>query len=202
MTQTYAFFDTETTDMINFKAPNSDPSQPTIIQLAGMLTDSTGNHIHSMSCVLNSLGCPMSVKAEEVHGISKPLADTYGIPPGSAISLLFKIFSKASVIVGHNIKFDLRMLKIAGRKTTPQIIKDLDNLLLSRPTYCTMFETTKICQLPKAKGNGYKWPKLEELYYFLFNNEMPDGHDAMVDVEATAKCFFELKKRGLLPEGI
>jgi len=43
---------------------------------------------------------------------------------------------------------------------------------------------------------GYKWPKLSELHYKLFRTGFDEAHDAAVDIKATAKCFWELKKLG------
>ena len=39
-------------------------------------------------------------------------------------------------------------------------------------------------------------PKLIEMYEILFNEKFSDAHDASHDVNATAKCFFELAKKG------
>ena len=39
---------------------------------------------------------------------------------------------------------------------------------------------------------GFKSPKLEELYETIFQEKMVNAHDAAFDVDATARCFFEL----------
>ena len=39
---------------------------------------------------------------------------------------------------------------------------------------------------------GFKSPKLEELYEIIFQEKMINAHDAAFDVDATARCFFEL----------
>ena len=59
--------------------------------------------------------------------------------------------------------------------------------------FCTMKSSTNLCRLPGRYGN-FKWPKLTELYKFLFNEEMEGAHDAMVDVRATRKCYYRLKE--------
>ncbi len=43
---------------------------------------------------------------------------------------------------------------------------------------------------------GYKSPKLEELYKFLFKEDIINAHNAAADVDATARCFFELLRQG------
>ena len=62
-----------------------------------------------------------------------------------------------------------------------------------------MQKSTNFCAIP-SNGNyaGYKWTKLEELYQKLFGTTFSGAHDAMSDVEATRKCYLELKKRGIL----
>jgi hypothetical protein len=52
------------------------------------------------------------------------------------------------------------------------------------------------CALPRKNG-GYKPPKLIELHEILFGESFVGAHDAAADVRACARCFFELKKRGV-----
>ena len=59
-----------------------------------------------------------------------------------------------------------------------------------------MKASTDYCKLP---GNyGYKWPKLSELHFKLFDDEFREAHNATVDIAACAKCFWELKRRGII----
>ena len=59
-----------------------------------------------------------------------------------------------------------------------------------------MQTTTNFCQIPGPYG--YKLPTLTELHQKLFDTLFNGTHDALCDVSACAKCFFELKKRGVL----
>jgi len=45
---------------------------------------------------------------------------------------------------------------------------------------------------------GYKWPTLSELHYKLFNTYYVDKHNAYNDIKATAKCFWELQRIGVI----
>ena len=86
---------------------------------------------------------------------------------------------------------DLRIIK-----TRENIKKSFTNLLLTKEKICTMLSTTEFCAI---KGtNGYKWPKLSELYYELFKSNFEEAHNAAVDIEATAKCFWELRRRNII----
>jgi DNA polymerase III epsilon subunit-like protein len=42
-----------------------------------------------------------------------------------------------------------------------------------------------------------KYPKLDELYYMLFNKHFDNQHNAMADVEATYECYKELLRLGI-----
>ena len=57
-----------------------------------------------------------------------------------------------------------------------------------------MRSSTDYCKLP---GRGFAWksPKLSELHRFLFDEYFDGAHDALIDVEATGRSFFELVKR-------
>ena len=59
-----------------------------------------------------------------------------------------------------------------------------------------MKKSTNYCKLDGPYG--YKWPKLSELHYKLFGIGFEEAHNAAVDINATAKCFWEMKKIGVL----
>ena len=70
-----------------------------------------------------------------------------------------------------------------------------NNILESRRKFCTMKSSVNFCAIPGFKG--YKWPKLIELYRKLFSKDF-NPHNALDDVEATADCFWELKKKKII----
>jgi hypothetical protein len=59
-----------------------------------------------------------------------------------------------------------------------------------------MERTTDFCALKGPYGN--KWPKLTELHYKLFGSGFEEVHNAAVDIQATAKCFWELRRMGII----
>ena len=59
-----------------------------------------------------------------------------------------------------------------------------------------MKASTKYCNIP---GNyGPKWPNLTELHTKLFGHGFEEAHNAAADISATAKCFWELKRLGVI----
>ena len=62
-------------------------------------------------------------------------------------------------------------------------------------------EGTDFCQLPGGRGGKFKFPTLVELNNFLFNENFDEAHNATADVEATARCFFELlRNKSIIPK--
>ena len=103
-----------------------------------------------------------------------------------------RYLNTSDVVVGHNIEYD------------EQVIRD-ELARLGRPgdyqpmkTICTMRSSTEYCQLA-GRGFSFKAPRLGELHRHLFNEWFEGAHDAMNDVEATARAFGELVKRGVIP---
>lgn len=70
----------------------------------------------------------------------------------------------------------------------------MQNSIPAKNKICTMQRTTYFCSIDGPYG--YKWPKLSELHYKLFRTDFEEAHNAAVDIKATAKCFWELKRLG------
>lgn len=128
--------------------------------------------------------------ASQVHGIyDKDVVDVPYIE--EYIDIIMKVLNGADIVVGHNISYDEEILwyELAriGRvwEYTPS------------QSICTMRSSTEYCKMP---GRGFAWkpPKLSELHRFLFDEYFDGAHNALVDVEATGRSFFELVKRGVI----
>ena len=188
----FLFFDTETTGVPrNYKAPSSDiQNWPRLVQLAWILTDDKGNRIHSGDVIVKPDRFTIPTDAAKVHGITTEIAMKEGIPLGKAINQFIDDLNTARYIVGHNIDFDK---KIVGAE---MIRLGMEDIMDSKRSYCTMQSSIDFCKIPSKYG--YKYPKLQELYKKLFGTEFDNAHDAMNDIEATEKCFWELRKRKLI----
>ena len=96
----------------------------------------------------------------------------------------------AKYVIGHNINFDLKIIGAEHfRLSYNSNLNDKINLDTGQIS-------KKYCNLKGGFGGGLKMPKLIEMYEILFNEKFSDAHDASHDVNATAKCFFELAKKG------
>ncbi len=186
------FFDTETTGLPkNYRAPSSDTDNwPRLVQLSWILTDSNGKWLNNENHLIIPQGFTIPVESSRVHGITTEIALSEGSPLDSVISLFLEDFDKASLIVGHNISFDK---KIVGAEL---IRMGMEDILLTKPSACTMVASTDYCQIPGKFG--YKYPSLKELHQKLFECDFENAHDASADVLATEKCFWEMRSRGLI----
>ena len=59
-----------------------------------------------------------------------------------------------------------------------------------------MKSSTDYCRIPGYYG--YKWPKLSELHIKLFGEDFDEAHYISVYINATEKCFWEMKKIGII----
>jgi DNA polymerase III epsilon subunit-like protein len=144
------------------------------------------------------------VEASNVHRITTERAFAEGVDGNDEIDLLLKSMLRFKVerIIAHNAAFDMPVLK------SEFVRRGKDNALLMFnhiPCVCTMKLTINLLKIPfkndsgEKKQNGvYKFPKLSELHVWLFDEDFPDAHAALVDVKATVRCVQEMIKRDLL----
>ena len=185
----YLIFDTETTGLPkNFKAPITDTDNwPRCIQIAWQLHDSNGSLIEHQDFIVKPDGFEIPFQSEQIHGISTALASSKGISLIEVIESFEKVLKKTKVLVGQNLKFDLNVMGCEFHRLSK------DNSWLELPVLDTCTEITALlCQLPGGRGGKFKLPTLSELHEFLFKEKFEEAHNATADVEATARCFFEL----------
>ena len=188
----YLFFDTETTGLPrSWKAPVTDLANwPRMVQLAWLQYDQTGMLIRAGNHIIKPEGFSIPLEASNIHGITTAQAMREGEELSHVLNRFAFLAGECTMLVAHNMKFDE---KIVGAEL---LRKRMTNVLEEKKKICTMDSTTDWCALPGPYG--YKWPKLEELHYKLFRTGFAGAHNAAADVEVTAKCFWELRRRGLL----
>src|SRR3954470_7847408 len=81
------FFDVETTDMIDWKAPMLSPRQPRVVQLAAILDDADGRMVSTIDAIVDPMTSNWSEPVldalihsdvSRIHGISYDIARTQG----------------------------------------------------------------------------------------------------------------------------
>lgn len=181
------FFDTETT---GFKSANYTPS---LVQLGALLQNvESGRVLAELNVIVSNPGVDIPTGASDVHGITTDMMNSFGMYKKNVDALFMEMMEAADLLVAHNIKYDLGIIR--------------DNLELSSrqidalSTYCTMENSKDICKLPptdrqRAYGfTGFKVPKLNEAYKHFFGEEFDGAHDAMADVRACRDIYLKLQE--------
>ncbi len=189
-TNMYLFFDTETTGLPkNWKAPVTDLNNwPRLVQLAYLFYDKDGNKIAGGDHIIKPDGFTIPIDASRIHGISNEKANQEGKSILTVLQDFQNLIKQAEYLVAHNMSFDE---KIIGAEFLRSKMQDS---VATKRKICTMQSTTNFCALDGSYG--YKRPKLSELHYKLFRIGFDEAHNAAVDINATAKCFWELKRLG------
>ena len=201
----YLFVDTETTGLpkdYREHFHNTD-NWPRIIQIAWMCVDSYGRILHKESKLIKPVGFVIPDVSTRVHGISTAKAVDYGTYIEDVIPRFESFLDTAEFVVGHNIDFDMDVIASEYTRISGGDSGGFDECgefnfptknIVSKPRICTMKSSTSFCRI--LLNNDYKYPKLEELYQSLFREPIKGAHDALIDVEATVRCFNELRSRG------
>lgn len=128
--------------------------------------------------------------AAAINGLSKEFLSKFK-PIDEYMREILYWFNKADLIVAHNFSFDSKMMqgeyelwkeKWVGIEKYQDVLSWTNKLSI-----CTM----KQCWYKKR-------PKLQQLHTDLFCEEFDGAHDAMADILATKKCFFELMNKGII----
>lgn len=188
----YLIFDTETTGVPHNKtAPITDlDNWPRLVQLAWQLHDHKGKLITQNNYLIKPEGFNIPYKAEQIHGISTQRAMEEGHDLKTTLDSFLIDLERTSVLVGHNIEFDINII---GAEL---IRKSIDpEKFLSLAKVDTGLSSIEFCQLAGGIGGRLKMPRLTELHEKLFGKDFGDAHDAAYDVAATARCFFGLLQK-------
>ena len=188
----YLFFDTETTGLPKrWNAPVTDSDNwPRLVQLAWMTYDDQGQLLESCDSLIRPEGFIIPAEVARLHGITTAMAQEKGRPLREVLDEFSDKIDEATALVGHNIGFDECIMGAEFER------QRMMTTLFLKPKYCTMKSAVDYCKLPGKKG--YKSPRLAELHQILIACGFEHAHNALADVEATARCFWELKKRGVI----
>lgn len=194
------FIDTETTGLpLNNNLPYTDlKNWPYLVQVALIIEDDNYGILAKRNIILKPDGYTIPESATKIHGISNEIAVKNGEDRDKVISFLDLALYKSDIIIGHNVSFDLNVIKSEIIR-----IKGIENALFKKKKHIvidTMKMGWNICKIPNLSFHTRlslpnKYPKLDELYYKLFNKHFNNQHDAMADVQAAYDCYYELKRK-------
>lgn len=145
--------------------------------------------------------------AQMVHGFSveKLRQLSFGKSFCDYAGLIEEDFSKASIIVCHNVAFDFMFLRAE--------FEGVNKVFTPLNSFCTMKNSVGLCKLNRQNHAGYKYPKLTELCQYLgvtdslickesyrLFGECGNVHDARFDTTALFLCANVAMEKGLFTE--
>jgi len=188
----YLIIDSETTGLPrNWKAPIADLANwPRVIQMAWSLFDSANRPIESVTHLIKPAGFLIPGDVQRIHGISTERALAEGRELPAVLQEFADAAARSDFIIAHNVRFDESVI------AAEYLRLKLPSPFAGKRRICTMMRSTELCHIQGPYG--YKWPTLSQLHQELFQTGYEEAHDAGADVAACAKCFFELKRRGVI----
>ena len=188
-------FDTETTGLPTGRNPSiMDLNKwPHVLQLSYILYDSETKKLLEMRDDLIKIPLDVEITpgSEAIHHISRLMCEDRGINIRDALNYFNKAIDKADVLVAHNISFDKRLLMVECMRT--KIKQHFTTNGERKPEYCTMKNSTDLCQIPVTNSNTgenyFKFPTLSELHLKLFGTKPNGTHNALADILICLRCY-------------
>jgi len=169
----YCVLDIETDGVGTFRPPKQRP-----IQLSYEILDNDFNIVKTYNSYING------VDRIEYGDKTVEFINDNGKNKEEVFERLLSDISMDTIMVGHNVEFDLGCLE------------NMMGYIFSNEKIDTMKISTDICKMPPFKYGKYKFPKLEELANFLkIEINKSRLHDSEYDVYVTRECFKDLKKK-------
>jgi len=190
---TVLFFDTETTGIPRrYDAPLTDlRNWPRPVQIAWVLCDQTGQVLQERDAIIRPEGFGIPEDAIRIHGITTERALAEGVELRAVLGDFAAAVEIAGVVVAHNMSFDESIVGAEFIRT------GIVHRLHASRRVCTKEASTSFCRI-LGRGGRYKWPTLDELHRRLFGRPHSGSHSATGDVNACARCFFELRRLGVI----
>jgi DNA polymerase III epsilon subunit-like protein len=202
-------FDTETTGLPCSRIINPDTLKlwPYIVQFSYIIYDTELNDIVSTNDKIIKLNDDIIISEEstKIHRITNEICKEHGIDIHIVFNKFFDDLKNCDLLVGHNISFDINMIKVEllrliyenkSNFDTKDFKTNLHLLTNFKNVYCTLQESIDFCNI-KAKdkfGKEYtKFPKLLELHEKLFECIPNNLHNSFNDILVTLRCFVKLK---------
>jgi len=190
----YVTIDTETTNLFDYRKPADAEGQPRLAQLALVFLAPDHTIEREVAFLIKPEGWTMSAETAAIHGLTQEKLLAEGVPVLGALTAYNEALDGEYIVVGYNVSYDLKVMRGELRRAGLA-----DRFETTRSVDC-MRPLTSVCKIPKAKGNGYKLPKLVEAYRHLFNKDFDGAHGAPADAHACAEIFRHMVANNLLSE--
>ena len=168
---------------------------PYPVQISWAVFDKFNNLVEYKDYIIKQYG-PISKESMLIHGINNEIVKKDGLEISIVLEELFDSLSYCQEIVGHNLEFDVKVLESAYYSAFSEFDYDLKIGFLTSMNlnhYCTMKESMKHLN----NANIYKYPKLAELYEFIFKESAIGLHNSSRDIYYTHEIYTWLKENVL-----
>jgi len=190
-------FDTETTGLPEKGAKLNDLSKwPYIIQLSWLEINICPKVSYNLEnhYIKIDKNVKLSEESIKIHGITRDKLENEGKDLNLILKKLLKSLTNTDYLVAHNLNFDKNMLNVECSRNNIDLNKNISLI-----EFCTMKYGEQICNIKIIGKNGKeftKFPKLNELYIKLFNENVENYHNAKVDIICCARCFMFMTNNG------
>ena len=195
------FFDTETNGLPDWGQPSEAPQQPHLVQLALIALDDAGRERSAISVLVRPEGWDISEAMTAIHGIGHATASALGLSEATVTNLFLHYLGRADLVIGHNVTFDMRIMRIAMLRAGFSK-EEADAKLKGVTQYCTMRAATPLVNAApteKMRAAGFTHAKnanLTECMDFFFGEALEGAHDAMVDARACMRVYHAIGAAG------
>jgi DNA polymerase III epsilon subunit-like protein len=188
----FLVLDTETTGLPKKRISifNKKPEWPRMVELAWIECETEGRINAEYDYIIKPDCYKIPKKATAIHCITTKKAEEEGKPLVLVLEKFKNSLDCSSFIVGHNVDFDINVI------TAEALRSGISLSVKGCSKKCTMRTSARFCTM--RRGSGYKYPSLSELYNILFGVPLLEQHRALPDSRSCLKCYFELKKRGII----
>ncbi|NFD31876.1 helicase [Clostridium botulinum] len=173
--------DNENVVVFDVESTGINTTEDEIVQIAGIKINNKGEVIESFQRFLT----PKKFVGDSylVHGFSDQFLKENG-ENKKVVLKDFLEFIKDTVIVGHNVAFDISILN-----------SELERLSLEKASFKTYYDTLDISRRFYPSLTNHKLETLSK----LFNTETKSSHDAMDDILATKDVLMAMLKEKVKP---
>lgn len=169
--------DTETTALVA-NSLLAEHHLPQIIEFCGLVYDEEARLVDELEFFCDP-GRTIPAEVTKITGIKTE--DVKGHPSfGHRAMEVRRLIESCDAVVAHNLSYDMTVVDVEMRRLEKAVNWPTDQV-------CTVEQTEHL------KGHRLRLGDLHEL---LFGEPFAGAHRARVDVEALARCYHELVRRG------
>lgn len=186
----YLVIDTETTGLFDFAKPADAVEQPRLANVAMItLSDDMKDELRQNLYIIPD-GWSMPPDAEAVNGLTDAILRENGLPIREVLETYANMIDAGHIVAAFNAQYDTKIMRGELRRA------GMDDRFKRTPNICIMRALTNVCQIPRAKGKGYKFPKLEEACKH-FGIPLDNRHTAMGDAIAVVQLMRFMRHLGI-----